>query len=749
MSAYRSALVAAAGHPGTLTLAIAAALAVWPASAALAQDRPAASQLETVTVTAERRVESIKDVPNAVTSISGEKLEVLNSGGQDVRFLSGRVPSLNIESSFGRAFPRFYIRGYGNTDFRLNASQPVSLVYDDVVQENPILKGFPVFDMKAVEVLAGPQGTLFGRNTPAGVVKFDSVKPGKRQEGYFNVSYGTYGTTNVEGAFNLPLGGDWAARISAQAQHRDDWVKNQAPTGTRETEGYDDRAIRIQALYEPNKSFSALFNVHNRELDGSPRLFRSSVIKPGTNDLQPGFDPAKMYIDGTNEQRLHATGASARLKWALNEVTLHSITGIETVQPFSRADVDAGYIYHVAPPTFQLPPYGTEGHVFWGSETSDALRDHRQLTQEFRLESNAAGPLRWQGGVYLFDERYTMDSVDYLAPPADALVSTRQTNRAWALFGSVNYELSASVKLRGGLRYTQDKKTLATTGKVDTSKGTSDSTDDKKLNWDLSATYVLSPETNLYARVATGFRAASIYPASGFGAMSKARPETVTSYEAGVKSEFWERRARLSANVFAYTVKDQQLTAVGGANNSNTLLNASKGQGRGFEFNLDLLPTDRLLMTVGASYNDTKIKDRTLALPRSGSNPTVLDPVDANGNYSIYDNPLPNAPKWIANLTARYSIPTAAGNEFFVFTDWAYRSKVNFFLYDSVEFTGKALTEGGVRAGYIWGNGKYEAAIFGRNITNQVRVNGAIDFNNFTGFINDPRTYGVQFKAIF
>jgi iron complex outermembrane receptor protein len=129
MSAYRSALVAAAGHPGTLTLAIAAALAVWPASAALAQDRPAASQLETVvTVTAERRAENIKDVPNAVTSISGDKLDVLNSGGQDVRFLSGRVPSLNIESSFGRAFPRFYIRGYGNTDFRLNASQPVSLV---------------------------------------------------------------------------------------------------------------------------------------------------------------------------------------------------------------------------------------------------------------------------------------------------------------------------------------------------------------------------------------------------------------------------------------------------------------------------------------------------------------------------------------------------------------------------------------------------------------------------------------------
>ena len=95
-----------------------------------------------------------------------------------MRGLSGRVPSLNIESSFGRTFPRFYIRGLGNTDFDLNASQPVSLVYDDVVLENPILKGFPAFDVNRVEVLRGPQGTLFGRNTPAGIVKFDTVRPG-------------------------------------------------------------------------------------------------------------------------------------------------------------------------------------------------------------------------------------------------------------------------------------------------------------------------------------------------------------------------------------------------------------------------------------------------------------------------------------------------------------------------------------------------------------------------------------------
>ncbi len=739
--------------PGQFALALSFALAAWPAAQAQTEGAAPAerNKLETVVITAERRVENIKDVPNAVSAISGEKLDVLASGGQDVRFLSGRVPSLNIESSFGRAFPRFYLRGYGNTDFRLNASQPVSLIYDDVVQENPILKGFPAFDLRAVEVVAGPQGTLFGRNTPAGVVKFDSVRPSQRKDGYFSITAGSQSSLNLEAAANLPLSGDWSARISALAQHRGDWVKNQLPNAaTPKTEGYDDRALRLQALYEPHQQFSALFNVHHRDLDGSPRMFRASIIKPGSNDLVEGFDPAKMYIDARNEQSLKATGASARLKWALPGANLHSITAIETVKPFSRADVDGGYKLHVIPgPDFQLPPYQNEGDVFFPVETSDALSDHRQLSQEFRLESSSTDALRWQAGLYLFDEKYTMQSVDYLAPPADALVSSRQTNQAWALFGSVNYAMRPDFTVRAGLRYTRDKKALSTTGKVNESAGTSASTSDSKVNWDLSGTYALDAQTNLYGRVATGFRAASIYPASGFGPQSQARPETVTSYELGVKSEFWDRRARLSANVFAYTVKDQQLTAVGGTSNANTLLNASKGQGRGFEMNLELLPTENLLLTVGASYNDTKIKDRSLAMPAAGSGATMIGTPDANGNYSIYDNPLPNAPKWIANLTARYSIPTADGNEYYLYTDWAYRSKVNFFLYRAVEFTGKPLTEGGLRVGYIWNNGKYELAGFVRNITDKVVVNGAIDFNNLTGFINDPRTYGLQFKALF
>jgi iron complex outermembrane recepter protein len=109
---------------------------------------------------------------------------------------------------------------------------------------------------------------------------------------------------------------------------------------------------------------------------------------------------------------------------------------------------------------------------------------------------------------------------------------------------------------------------------------------------------------------------------------------------------------------------------------------------------------------------------------------------------------LPQAPKLTSNLTVKYTQPLAGG-DLYVFTDWVYRSKVNFFLYESTEFTGKALLEGGLRVGYTWGNGRYDAAAYVRNITNQQRVVGGIDFNNLTGFINEPRTYGVALKVLF
>lgn len=183
--------------------------------------------MEHIIVTAQKREQSLQDVPLSVDVLRGEKLDVISSGARDILFLAARSPSLYAESSSGRTFPRFYIRGLGNTDFDLNASQPVSLVYDDVVLENAILKGFPVFDMEQIEIVRGPQGTLFGRNTPAGVIKFESVKPTMTPEGYLHASYGRFDTIDMEGAYSMPLiANTLAARAAFQYQQRDDFVNN-------------------------------------------------------------------------------------------------------------------------------------------------------------------------------------------------------------------------------------------------------------------------------------------------------------------------------------------------------------------------------------------------------------------------------------------------------------------------------------------------------------------------------------------
>ena len=259
---------------------------------------------------------------------------------------------------------------------------------------------------------------------------------------------------------------------------------------------------------------------------------------------------------------------------------------------------------------------------------------------------------------------------------------------------------------------------------------------------------VLNKDTNLYARVATGFRGSSVQGAGAFNGKSVAGPETNTSYEAGVKTDLFNKRARLNFGVFHYNVKDLQLTAVGGATgNANVLVSAKKATGQGFEADMQAFVTDNLLATLGVGYNDTKIKDPNLAVSACFSC-TVTDPLDANGKALINGNPLPQAPRTTVNFSLKYSQPMANG-ELYAYTDWVYRSKVNFFLYESIEFTSKPVTEGGLRVGYTWGNGKYDVAAFGRNITNQTRVVGGIDFNNLTGFINEPRTFGLQFKAQF
>ena len=747
----------------TLALAVSAAFSSSVRAQEAATTEKKEASLEQITVTAQKRTQSIQEVPISVATLSGEKFESLFSGGEDILALAVRVPGLYAESSNGRVAPRFYIRGLGNTDFDLAASQPVSIIMDEVVMENVVLKSFPLFDVQQVEVLRGPQGTLFGRNTTAGIIKFDTVKPTQDVEGYAKAGFGSYGTMNFEGAISGGLTDELSARLSLLSQERDDYIDN-AFTGENDAiGGYDEKAYRLQLLWEPSADFSALLNVHGRELEGTASIFRANVFTKGSNELNENYDRETVFYDGdlqgdgidNNPQEYDGFGASLKLEYDMDEVTFTSISAIETAEGSSLGDVDGGF----------NRADGTSGPGFipFSAVTQDNLDDLEQYTQEFRFSSNTRDALNWQLGAFYYDASFNVTSIDGFF----GATTVFHENQTWAVFGQTSYQVNEKLNVTGGIRYTHDSKSLVVgdqnvdgfalvIGAAQVQDYEDIDVDDGQTSFELSANYRVTDDMSVFARYANGFRAQTIQgrDVAFEGSPSVADAETINSFELGIKSDLFDDSLRLNAAAFYYTVDDMQFSAIGGGNNFTALVNADKGEAYGFEVDAQWLATDELTFTAGYSYNHTEIKDDSLTVSPCGTsaadgftgNCTVTDPRPDGFVASIDGNPFPQAPESIFNFTARYTIPMGDDGEFFVFTDWAFQGETNIFLYEAVEFTTDDNFEGGLRVGYENFAHNYTVALFGRNITDEDNVKGAIDFNNLTGIVNEPRVWGVEFK---
>jgi iron complex outermembrane receptor protein len=538
-------------------------------------------------------------------------------------------------------------------------------------------------------------------------------------------------------------------------QHRDDWVDNTFTGEKNALEGYNEFAARGQLLFESD-NFSGLFNLHGRNLNGTARLFRANIIKPNSGGLVSGFDRDKISIDGRNQQHLDGMGGSARLRWDFDGFSLYSVTGYETIEVFSRGDIDGGFGAVFAPPS-------GPGTIPFSSESADGVPDHSQWSQEFRLESRGDGPWDWQAGLFYFNEDVKIDSFSYdslAGGVQNGYAKQHQENTAWAVFGSLGYQFNPEWKMRGGLRYTDDSKDftgerlqsplaflgVGPIGPISVNPSDTDVSGDLSINFEPTDSAV-----NWYGRIARGFRAPSIQGRLLFGdIVSVGDSETVWSYEAGLKAKFWDNRARLGFDVFHYTVSDPQLTAVGGQTNFNQLINADELDGkrlraglRGLRHRAPAGHGGRELQQHRDPGQEPHGRGVRRTLPRDRPDRVVGGATLAR----IDGNSLPQAPEWTSNLTARWSMPMGDGGEFYIYTDWAYRSEVNFFLYESKEFRGDSLLEGGLRVGYNWDFGKYGLSLFGRNITNEEELVGGIDFNNLTGFVNEPRVWGIEFNA--
>jgi iron complex outermembrane receptor protein len=509
---------------------------------------------------------------------------------------------------------------------------------------------------------------------------------------------------------------------------------------------------RAQIEFRPTDELKIRLTGQLRDLDGDARLFRANAFETGSNKLV-GLDGGKFKRDeistnGLNFQKLKTQNIAGTIEYDFGPATLYSVTSYWHGTYKSRGDIDGG--------TDAGP-----GFIPFQAQSQDNIPSLDQFTQELRIASNNTTGLGYQAGVFYFNENTDIQSLDFGSPTAtdpSAIVNQRQEARAVGIFGSVNYKTENGLTLQAGARWNHDKKKLTAERLYDVRPifvgggpvgETTTRVKDSVLTWDVSAIQELNEDVNVYARVAKGYRAPAIQGRILFDRdVSTADSENTMSYEAGIKTTLLDRKLRFNLTGYFFKMKDLQLSAVGGANNANLLLNANAVKGHGFEAELEARPVRGLTLTGGVSLNIAKIRDKDLIVEVCAAACTVTDPFAVPsvpfdpGEVYIDGNQLPQAPKWTLNWSAGYEHPVGNGS-LYIFTDWYHRSKINFFLYESVEFSDDKLPDGGLRVGYK--TDAFDIAGFVRNINNDKSAVSGIDFNNLTAMVNEPRIWGVEF----
>lgn len=752
--------------PGRIALAVAGALlgfgAAQTAYAEAAAGADDVSTLETVTVTATRREEALQKVPAAVTAISGSEIqdEDLRTTKDVAKFVPG-TQGWNTES---RARPRFFIRGVGSNEATNNAVNPVGFYVDQVYYNNNLFIGGPLFDLQQVEVLRGPQGTLWGKNTTGGAFHFISKTPTFTDGGYTKLEIGNYGTRVVDTAYGGVINPDvLAARAAVHYETRGGLATN---TTTGNPVGdFTDEAARFQLLANISPDLSALLNVHVRDLKGSQNPWYS-VTKNGSADR---FGYTAPIGNGSGDRddvayntdlplKVDAKGINLNLNWNLGQYTLTSITAFDDGSRWGI--VDADYTPNEWPN---------------GSGRSYTKNTVAQKSQEFRLASPKEDRFNWIGGLYYFTD--TNDSFSASASltgnsatQAYYYTQYRQDTTSKAIFGNASYAFTERFKLNGGIRYTTETVGIDLTtksaaaigstyavsgnwwepGAVNAPLTTYYSTNGRIQNTWSNTGYDITPEYQLdenqltYLRHASGFKSGNyntyINPNSNLASVSQfavVKPERLISTEVGYKSSWLDKRLVFNASAFHYDYKDMQLVVNQVFNNIffPTLANAGQGKANGFELESVYQATNALKLRANLGYIRTRFSEL----------------IAGGVNYAGFN--FARVPQLTSTLGADYRIPTDKGN-LTLANDWTYTSKTNFNVTDNSDpyALQEAYWLGNVRVSFALPGDKTILGAYVNNVTDKRyktqaqlyagAVNGA-GGHYLTGY-GDPRTFGVS-----
>lgn len=712
--------------------------------------------LKTVTVTAQHREETLQEVPVAVSAIQGTSL--VADGVRNIGDITTFVPNVAAKNPDGDGRPRWYIRGLGTGDTGAATVFPVGIYADDVYLNAPIAGGGPLFDLERIEILRGPQGTLYGKNTTAGAVNIISKKPTFDTDGFGTIGFGSKNERIVSGAIGGALVDEkLAARVSLYSEERDGFQKNLVDDNT-----YGDvnkKAVRLQFLAQLNPDLDALLKVHSREYKGDG----SNGSLPVGRYYNVGYqrpDGRNIALNVNEDSKLNHDGTSLTLNWHLGDYTLTSISAYDYIRGQSTSDAD-------------YTPYEVNGA---------AISDNKytQYSQEIRLASPQQETLRWLAGAHYFHEDLDSSSQRIITPgPTPNGTGSNQTGGAtdfrdlsydhttdsYALFGNLTYDFTDNFSVTGGLRWTQEKKDIdldltqltRTTANGPLVRlggvGTNGSRDENKTweawTYDLTPEYRINDNVRVFFRYAHGFRSGGFNTglSTSLAQLTTVDPEQLDAYEIGLKSEWFDHRLTANANLFYYDYSDIQvnLLTVNNGVLTTALTNGAKGTVKGAELELEGQPTDFLHLRAAVSFLDTEYTDFKNTNPNTGA---------VTGDYS--GNSFVRSPRNVVSLGADYTFPLEIGGKLVAGGDVSFRDK-EYFLADRQSSADKTLSQAhytlaNSRLTWLSPDEKLSVTGFVNNLTDrryQVhgRPNGTL--GQYVITYGDPRTVGLSVTSRF
>ncbi|MDE8652000.1 TonB-dependent receptor [Novosphingobium album (ex Liu et al. 2023)] len=692
-----------------------------PAGAAMAQDAATAANdstggIEEITVTARRRAESLQDTPIAISAVTSEGL--VARGIDNVTQIGDFTPNVKFNSSVpvsaSNATAAIFIRGIGQNDYQLSADPGVGLYLDGVYISRGVGNVLDVLNVERIEVLRGPQGTLFGRNTIGGAVSVVTKKPGDTLAGSFELTTGRFGRFQAKGSIDLPLAEGVYSSFAGFIHKRDGYVKGVVP-GAPDLGDTDNLAGRFALRLEPSSNVTIDLAVDgsrtrensapnvaiaidenataaaywNAAYSGAPDICANSANPARFNDQrcfnsQWALGPYKhggtftsvsdVFTNG-NPRRyqsgsdVNIWGASGTIEWKVaDNVSLKSITAYRKVTGFWTRDSDH------SPATIV-------------QTNSDWKQD--QFSQELQVLGDLAdGKVNWVVGGYYSDESGNHKDLVNIVD-AVFLSGAVLKGKSLAFFGQGTWEIVPDLNLTAGIRWTEDKKTFGNanqyvveagfltgapfnpdgSGLADGDPlmgplGHTATIKDKAWTPMVSLSYRFSPELLTYVSYSEGFKGGGftqrVFPPFAF--IPSFKPETSTTYEFGFKSDLLDRRVRLNGAVFLNDYDNLQITV-----NDPTLgfapiiQNAAKARIKGFELELQARPVGALLFEAGLGYLDAKYRKVDIRALNAGV---------------TTDTRLQNAPKWTMSAGVSYTIDASGLGSFQPRVDWSYRSKV-------------------------------------------------------------------------